>query len=609
MFRSVSGGAQLSDGRTASSPTPHGDTSPGLDSQENSWIGLLSAARSYLHKYLPGWPRATATIQERADWLGGSLKSNFVDEEREFLKQLDDMMPLSHHAAPHVTYLRCQLDPNDGPLHPSGGSTVPWHTADSPKETGITSAEDTELNPCHQSQMVYLSSVRTFLSHIWLSSVASPEIEPAGWRDWVSRRGGSRRWGTLWGNQEHLQKRLFSDLSWAEEGTMTVPAAQKPDLFAQNGSRGWTLGENTGPTGYKDKPANNGGLHFIQNREESVVDHRLSITDHTSSSGESLLTPDQDNGYSSLEEEHMCALYLVKAAGATHLLQGAETPAVVRMDVEEETPHDVQSSPGNVEEEEQQQEEEQEAASLGRSAEVMVLTTPQCQNKNIAFIMGCPCSDDDSTHSEGDVSDDDDDDGFDSKCSSLSNLSNDDGDGDDETTDSEADSETERLWSSLSHSVDPYDPRNFTARQHTGSTLSRTIPTSTPPSATQSMPASSPELTTLPLCSPPSGHDIWDDSTSASEVDEDESLSLWSSFSCSSDPYCPLNFQAPLRTRGLVEAGPQARTKKAPHHRPESPPNYRKQETEKQLGSSFCDVSKSSMSTKKVSVFSVKTPY
>lgn len=601
MFRSVSGGGQLSDGRSASSPTPQGDTSPGLDSQESSWIGLLSAARSYLHKYLPGWPRANRPI---------SLKSNFVDEEREFLRQLDDMMPLSHHAAPHVTYLQCQLDPNDGPLHPAGGSTVPWHTPDSPKETAIPSAEDPELNPCHQSQMVYLSSVRTFLSHIWLSSVASPEIEPAGWRDWVSRGGGGRRWGTFWGNKENPQKGLFSDLSWAEEGTMTVPAAQKPDLFAQNGSRGWTLGENTGPTDYKDKPANNGGLQFIQSRVESTVDHRLSITDHTSSSGESLLTPDQDNGYSSLEEEylHMCALYLDKAAGATQPLQGVESPAVVRMDVEEETPDDVQSSPGNVEEE-----EEQEAASLGHSAEVMVLTTPQCQNKNIAFIMGCPCSDDDSTHSEGDVSggddDDDDDDGFDSKCSSLSNLSDEDDDDDDETTDSEADLETERLWSSLSHSVDPYNPRNFTARQHTGSTLSRTIPTSTLPSATQSTPASSPELTTLPLCSPPSGHDIWDDSTSASEVDEDESLSLWSSFSCSSDPYCPLNFQAPLRTRGLVEAGPQARTKKAPHHGPESPPKYRKEEVEKQLDSSFCQVSKSSISTKKVSVFSVKTPY
>lgn len=643
MLRSMSGEEHLSGGRSSSSPTRQGVASPGLDSQESSWIGLLSVvsrpALSFLQKYLPGRPRAP-TLSERAGWMSEDRKSSFVDEESEFLRQLDDMMP--QHAAPHLTYLQCQHDGAAGPLLPAGGSTLPWLTVDSLREIGIQSAEEMDLNLCHQTQMGYLSSARTFLSHVWLSSVTSQEIKPAGRRDWVTEAlsppvnsgGGSSRtwWGSFWGGEESSKKGLLSDLSWAEEGTLTgplcpqqplaetkAPAAQKPAVFVQNGGRGWALGENTGPTDHKDEPANNGGLQTVQNSEGSMADHQLSITNHLSSSDaaaacseEALLTLDQDNGYSSLEEEHfhMCRLYLVKAQSAAQPPQEATTPAAVRTDMEEETSEE--SSSGKVDEEDQ--EEEEEAAAQGQSAEVMTLTTPQCQNKAIAFIMGCPFSDDDSSQSEGESSDDDDDDGFDSEGSSDLSDSSD----DDESSDSEVDSEAERLWSSLSHSVDPYNPRNFTARLHTGSTPPRTIPTSTPPSSTQSTPASSPDLARLPLSSPPSGQDIWDDSTSASEVDEAESLHLLSSFSCSSDPYSPLNFQAPLRTRGPVEAGSWARAKKAsqapprsPRHAAASPPEYRKEEAEERLDSGFCEASTSSSSTKKVSVlpsvFTVRT--
>lgn len=222
-------------------------------------------------------------------------------------------------------------------------------------------------------------------------------------------------------------------------------------------------------------------------------------------------SPDQDHGYSSLEEEflHIHCLYL-----AEHTLQEEEQPT--------------QSSSTKEEKEEEvkgvEPVEEEQVESLA--------PVPQCQNKSIAFIMGCPCSDDEddddsdddsSSQSEGHSSDDDDDDddGFDSEGSS--DLS---------TSSGEDDPEAELLWASLCRSSDPYDPRNFTARLHTGPAPPRTP---TPP------PSSSP----LPPPSP-SPVDSWDDSTSASEAEEADSL--WASFSCSSDPYSPLNFQATLRT-------------------------------------------------------------
>uniref|UniRef100_A0A668RR72 Protein phosphatase 1 regulatory subunit 15A/B C-terminal domain-containing protein n=1 Tax=Oreochromis aureus TaxID=47969 RepID=A0A668RR72_OREAU len=145
--------------------------------------------------------------------------------------------------------------------------------------------------------------------------------------------------------------------------------------------------------------------------------------------------------------------------------------------------------------------------------------------------------------------------------SEMSDSTDDDDDDGDEDDDSEAELEAERLWRSLCHSEDPYDPRNFTARLHTGVTTSRAIPVSTSPSSAQSSPSSS----------PPSSMDTWDDSASASEADE-ESLRLWDSFSSSSDPFNPLNFQAPIRTRESATAR-AGKTSAYRRFRQESPPN------------------------------------
>ncbi|XP_034551589.1 protein phosphatase 1 regulatory subunit 15B [Notolabrus celidotus] len=637
MFRSMSGEGHLTSGKGSPSPAGHGVTSPGLDSQESSWIGLLSVvsrpAMSFLQKYLPGRSRNMALPDNVAGWMSGELKSSFVDEGREFLRQLDDMMP--QHPAPHLTYLQCQHHGASGLLEPSGGETLPWLTSDSLREIGIHSTEELDFNLCQQTQVGYLSSVGTFLS---LSSVSSQEIKPSVGKDWVKEAvnssakssGGKSRtwWGSFWGGEESLQKGLLSDLSRVKERTATgrlcsqqpeaeinAPAAGTTTVFVQSDIRGQTQGEHTGPADHKDQPANNGGLHTAQNTETSTPDQHLSICNHLSRSGAAtacsevaVLTPDQDNGYSSLEEEHfqVCHMSAAETLSEGTPQQEPETRSAIKTDMEEETSEEGDSTSGQADKKEgtkSNKENQDAAAEEVQSAEAAALPNPQCQNKAIAFIMGCPCSDEDSSQSEGESSDEDDedDDGFDSEGSSdLSDSSDEDDDAD---SDSEADSEAERLWTSLCQNSDPYNPQNFTARLQTRSTPPRAIPTSTPPSSAQSTPASSPDLTLLPASSlatssplgssPPSGNESWDDSTSASDADEAESLRLWSSFSCSADPYSPFNFQASVRTREPVVAGPRVRAKaKKASQTPScstSPPEYRKEEAEERLDSGFSE--------------------
>lgn len=497
----MSNEGHLTGGRSTSSSV--------LDSQESSWIGLLSRpALALLQK-----------IRNR------TMKTSFVNEESDFLSQLDDVQL----GPPHLSYLQCELDGAAGLQEPRGAGTLPWLSTDSLREIGLQSGTEVDLSLCQQTQFGYFSSVRTVLGHVLLSSQEVRAVRGQSWSPSTSRTW----WGSFWEGKESSQMGQLSDVRWAEEGVL---AGQ---LCPQQTPRGM-LGENAGPADHKEDLPNNGGLHTVQKAEEATPDRRLSIRDQLSCSGAtatgeaSPATPEQDNGYSSLEEEHLSTLTSPREGLP---LQEAETSERVEME----------GDPSEGEEE--------------------VLTVPQCRNKTINFIMGGPCSEDESSQSEESSSDDDDDDdGFDSEGSSE--LSDDTNEDEDDDSDSEADSEAERLWSSLCQNEDPYNPRNFTARLHN-------IPASTSPSSAHSTPSSS----------PPSGSDIWDDSASVSEVDE-ESLRLWDSFSSSSDPFNPLNFQAPIRTH----KPPKVRARKtSPCHNPVSPPEYRKEEAEERLDSGFCE--------------------
>ncbi|KAM9408969.1 protein phosphatase 1 regulatory subunit 15B [Pholidichthys leucotaenia] len=598
MFGNMSSGRRLTDS------SGHSVTSTALQVQESSWIDLISVvsrpAMSLLQKLLPDRPRS------------GDLSSSFIHEKNELLRQLDEFMPRTQNPAPHLPYRQCRHSP-PSLLESEDSGSFPWLDQESQQELRIENAGAVGLTICQQTQFGYFSPVRTVVGHVRLNSQG---IKAPGGQGWVPTAGSpppkSRTWwGSFWRGEENSHKKLLTDLPWAKEGMATTElcpqqraantkasCGETAPVFVQGGSVRSTLGEKAGPTNHIKETVNN---------EQSTLEHQISSGKHLSSnlgtaascSEVAVLTPDQDHGYSSLEEEQSQHRNMGKDMNEELLQQVAEM---------EEEPESA-----NVDD---KQKELQPDTKEVNSSETPVLTTPQCQNKSIAFIMGCPCSDDEghSSQSEQESSDDD----FDSE--GMSDLSDSSDDEDDDDSDSEADSESEQLWNSLCQSLDPYNPRNFTAQQNTGRTRPQTIPVSasTPPSSAQSTPASSPEQASplaaspsiSPSSSPPSSGDGWDDSTSASEVDEAETLHLLNSFSCSSDPYSLFNFQAQLRTREPTEVPVRAkiRSKKAsytPSRFPcvnPAPPPVCRMEDEERLDSGFSELStrQSCRSTKKV---------
>lgn len=517
MFRSFLGDENVSGGQPLTSEAAQGLPSSGLQSQESPWIGVLSRPPlSFLHRYITRRPRTLALC---GDWAS-SMKTSFLSEENACFLQLDDMIPVTQTAS-NLSQLQCLFN----------GTTA--------ANTSLFQGTG-ELGPevC-QDRRSTRSSSRTFFSRVWSTS---QEINFAALRTWVpeTHAGGARWWPRSWGGSGASAKCLLSDVSHIQDGDLTAPLSkpEAPAVFIQ--SR-WILGESAGPTSYKGVKLNNGALHTVQNMEGAMLNH------HQSSSGLGPVTLDQDNGYSSLEEEHFQVSCLHMLPELFVAPAEAESPTVKSTQEQEDTSEEVDLS----------------AEDKAAQGECDSLTLPKCQNKAIAFIMGCPCSDDDdgsggddgSSQSDVEFSDEDDDDGFDSEGSS--NLSE--SSGDDESSESEVELDTEHLWRSLCHNMDPYNPLNFMAQLQT-----RTLPeTMTIPSPPQSGPDSIPCLTSLPDFQPSS--DSWDDSSSASDADEAENHRLWSSFSTCLDPYSPLNFQATLRTREPGQAGTGSRTTEASH--------------------------------------------
>nr|XP_057910599.1 protein phosphatase 1 regulatory subunit 15B [Doryrhamphus excisus] len=510
MFGNRSNEGQLPCGQSLPSRAGLSVASAGLESQESPWIGLLSVlsrpALSFLNKYLPGFTRIPSLADD------SDMNSYLVDEQGNLLRQL--VMPLSQN----------QLCPA-GLLEPRTGTTLSWMSAESLGEVDIHLSHQPESSSGNLS---------------WSCQDLKPgtRMDQVRGRTWLSNFFG--------GDMTHAV--LLSHLSRAELGT--VAAHVSPQLDTKELL---LLDENAGV--HKEDASKN---DRVRNRGWSAVDHQVNIAAACSVVG--LLARDQDNGYSSLEEEHANLLL------TSHAPPGPSDKTV----------------------------EAQSEETLKEGSEPAV-ATPHCQNKSIAFIMGCPCSDDDISSQSDD--DDDDDDGFDSEGSSGLSDSTDE---DDEASDSDdpLDPEAERLFTSLCVSRDPYNLRNFTAPMHTGRTPPRSIPATLPPSSTQSTPASSPDLTpaaVLPLASsPPSGSDTWDDSTSASEVDEAESLRLLNSFA-SSDPYSLFNFQAPIGKAGSAQTRTSTKAPtRLPRPKAQSLPVSKKEENVEKLDSSFSEFSTSS---------------
>ncbi|XP_036007607.1 protein phosphatase 1 regulatory subunit 15B isoform X1 [Fundulus heteroclitus] len=517
MFRSFSSDARFSDGRSSAPSSPLGVASVGLDSQESSWLGLLSRPAVSLLRKVRLWSAAPAEAG-----LG------FLGEERELLRQLHELMP------PAASLLPSPRGQQDGPgvLEPGPRGAVPWLPA--------VSSGETELQP---PQTGYVSSsFRALINQVLLGSQEVPAAEA---KAWVSagpavRSGPGGQAGPWWGG-------FILGEDGAERLCVGPPGRTKPPAVF-----GSVLRENAGPP----QRARGGQPHCVQNTEGLLGVQR--------GPGEAARPPpEQDNGYSSLEEELSQRALLSQLGGP----EEQQEPQGPQMD-----------GPGEGPEPEE------------------VLPAPWCRNQDIAFIMGCPCSEDEEEDDEDDDSssqsdsqsedededddEDDDDDGFNSESSS-----------DEDEDDEDEDEEAERLWTSLCQSLDPYNLRNFRAPLHTGRTAPASPPGGAPiPPGGASAP---PPCGAPPPASPPS--DSWDDS--ASEAEEAESLRLLSSLSCSSDPYSPFNFTAPLRTSGPAgPPGARTRTEPAPQNlrlKPAAPPEYRREEAEERLDSGFSEARRS----------------
>lgn len=653
--------------RKTTSPLPGGGVaSLRHENTDRSWMDMLSfvsrPAWSLMQRYLPGNSLSAPQAHTQL-WDPESL-----EQQLDFGHKVTRLEDALSNRQPQV--LDCAGVDSSG-LHSAvqvGGMT--WLTADSLSEIGIQSIVD---KGTPQVTSGYLSSARNFLSQFFMLNVVSTqEVKHApnsllgrgtaaseGAHRCVSVVSWSREAGVVAGTSDAtLDSGSLCHL--AAERTTIASVAKPTGLFVHCDDRSSKHGESAGHCCHK-ADSENEGLHMLRpvslsskqqlNEQASSVSLLGDISVAACARSEFiLLTPEQDNGYSSLEEElSFSRLPAMRRAGEEQSVSESDSraqhssPSPDQLERTQQPEHQEQSGtqgpePEEKEEEceesqeqdrtdseqpevsawqEEQGEEDEEVGEVPGSSQVT-----SCTNKAIAYIMGSPCSDDSSSGEDSDEDgeeeeeedgeeEEDDDDGFNSEGSSC--LSDSDGSEDEDVSDDEDygeqsgveefDAETERLWNSLCQNRDPYNPRNFTASLCTASAASCSSSSSSsshPLPISDSPPASL--IATCPLstspalsCSPPVSATPLSSSPSSSSSwsgddgeDCTESLKLWDSFSCSADPYNPFNFQATLRTSSPTVTAPVVRPSKASSCA-SSVPRYQREQAEERQDSGFGD--------------------
>ncbi|KAK3536860.1 hypothetical protein QTP86_027027 [Hemibagrus guttatus] len=627
MFRSMSSEEQFS--KRGSVPTT-ASLEVRSDSWASSWISMLSAvsrpAWSLLQKYLPGKSQA---------WSSEARKSD-IDFGHKLMAGLDNLMPPDQSPTHlRVFYVHCQHE-NGGFLTSGDVETLRWLTTDSLRGLGIEDAVNVNFK-AQQTVPVkdrYQASTRNVLSRFLApkegkrAEVMQPK-SGVWYQSQTTRATNTWWWQGLWRSDDpqntlKTQPALYQTKSSAGAETKSLHCGERHSSgHCEPGCQGsavavddlveplghgneaeWTCSEYAGLSRFKES-ADHTSLHtarleFLLNsdylpsaHEHSIVQHQVGTRAAAACSEVVVLTPDQDNGYSSLEEESASARQY-KMNGVCELLDLEGSAASQAGDHGHGGEED--KSAGNThcerienKEEDKEEEKVQNTESVIVHEALPVQSTPCCRNKAIAYIMGSPCSDE-SDVEDNSVLDSDDDDGFDSdvldSCSDSEDLEDSDDEDEEYEEDSESDeidSESERLLNSLFQTKDPYNPCNFTASIRTSRKLSD--------SATNTCTVGSPVepeslLSSSPLSAPsPLGgtqEDVESSEEAGSAVDEAESLRLWNSFSCSSDPYSPLNFQVAISTR-------QPDRQRCKRKTPVEPLVYRKEEAEERMDSGFSE--------------------
>lgn len=604
--------------KRGSGPTATSSLEVGTDSRARSWVSLLSAvsrpAWSLLQKYLPG----------RA-WSSEAEKSN-IDFGHQLMEGLDNLMP-SDQSSTHlrVAYVHCRHE-NGGFLTSGHAEALSWLTADSLRELGIQDAVN--MNATAQQttpvEYRYFASTRKLLSQV-LSPKEGKHTEPmqpklGAWYPSPSTRASW--WQGLWSCDDPRNTPALYETRTSADAKTKSPhcgrhhsnghcepdcpgsavAADTPvEPLERSDEAEWMCSECAGPSRIKES-ADHTSLHitrleFLPNsdcvpsaREHSVVENQVGTRAAAACSEVAVLTPDQDNGYSSLEEESASARQCKMNAGC-ELVEIDSSAASQAGDHGRGGEQDKSAGNTHCERDENKEENEEEEKLQNNELEIVhevlpIQSTPRCQNKAIAYIMGNPCSDD-SDMEDNSVWDSDEDDGFDSdvldSCSDSEDLEDSDDEDEEDSESEEVDSENERLWNSLCQTRDPYNPRNFTAPIQTSWKLCASAVNSSP----VGLPVKPDSLLCSSQSSPPeplggTQKDIESSDEACLSMDEAESLRLWNSFSCSSDPYSLLNFQASIRTL-------QPASQHCKKETPVEPLVYRKEEAEERMDSGFSE--------------------